>query len=241
MQNINIKDMNKKLSDLHPEEIVKELVKTFPNDRMILASSLSPEDQALTYMLVKANLKPRIFFIDTGRHFQETYDLMQKTIDKYDISYEVYSPDTKALESLVSENGPNSFYESVEARKRCCEIRKLEPLRRVLKTVDLWICGLRQEQSITRYGVQHFETDENNNIYKANPLASWSEEKLMNYIHENDIPCNKLYEQGYLSIGCQPCTRAVKPGEDVRSGRWWWEQPEKKECGLHLKKKEDVK
>ena len=188
----------------------------------------------LTDILIKNNKNARIFVIDTGRHFQKTYDLMEDMISRYGFKYEIYAPENQELEAMVSKYGPNLFYESLELRKKCCEVRKTEPLNRALSTVDAWICGLRREQSQTRQQVNVFEWDTNHSIYKINPLAFWTVENVWEYIKAKNVPYSNLYNNGFPSIGCQACTRAVKPGEDVRSGRWWWESPDKKECGLHI-------
>ena len=233
MDKLNLKALNVEYTEKNVDEIIKHIVEKIGVSRIALASSFSIEDQVLTDMLLKNNPNARIFFIDTGRHFQETYDLMEETMKRYQFNYEVYAPNNGELESIVSKYGPNFFYESVELRKKCCEIRKVNPLKRVLSTVDGWICGLRREQSLTRDEIEIIDWDEDNSIYKINPIAFWTEERVWKYIKKNSVPYNKLYKNGFRSIGCQPCTRAVAPGEDVRSGRWWWEDPDKKECGLH--------
>lgn len=232
MEELDLKILNEKYTD--PEEVLRYAAEKLGISKIALASSLSTEDQVLTHMLLKINPEARIFFIDTGRHFQKTYDLMDETRQSYNFNYEVYAPESGDIEESVSTLGPNFFYESVELRKKCCEIRKVKPLKRVLSTVDGWICGLRREQSPTRQDMQIFEWDGGNSIYKINPIVYWSEEDVWKYIKTHNVPYSNLYNTGFRSIGCQPCTRAVKPGEDVRSGRWWWEDPDKKECGLHL-------
>ena len=159
--------------------------------------------------------------------------MIDRTNDKYDIKIEVYSPDHTGVETYVREHGVNAFYQSVELRKACCRCRKIEPLLRALSTLDVWICGLRASQAVTRTNIDVVEWDSNNGLIKVNPLAKWSEEDVWRYIKDNHVPYNKLHDQGFPSIGCQPCTRAIQPGEDIRAGRWWWEDPEHKECGLH--------
>ncbi|MCP2240794.1 phosphoadenylyl-sulfate reductase [Thermoanaerobacterium thermosaccharolyticum] len=228
--------LNNEYKDKSPFEIIKYVYDKIGASRIVLASSLSIEDQLLTDILLKIDSKARIFFIDTGRHFQSTYDLMERTMRRYHFNYEVYTPESQDLEPLIREYGPNLFYQSVDLRKKCCEIRKVKPLKRVLATVDGWICGLRREQSVTRENINIFEWDYVHSIYKINPIAFWTEDMVWEYIKKENIPYNSLYDKGFRSIGCQPCTRAVKPGEDVRSGRWWWEDPDKKECGLHIQK-----
>ena len=205
-------------------------------DRIALASSLGAEDQVLTHMVLSIKPDARIFVLDTGRFHSETYELMTETMKKYNMRYEVLFPERTDIEQLESEHGPNLFYESVENRKKCCESRKVKPLKRILSTLDVWITGLRRDQAVTRGTIGKVEWDRDNALIKLNPLAHWSEEDVWDYIRKHDIPHNKLHDQGFPSIGCAPCTRAIKVGEDIRAGRWWWETPEQKECGLHLVK-----
>ncbi|NJD01917.1 MAG: phosphoadenylyl-sulfate reductase [Ruminiclostridium sp.] len=233
MNNLNVEELNSEYRNKTAEDTLRLIISSLGTEKAILASSMSIEDQVLTDMLLKVDQKSRIFFIDTGRHFQKTYDLMEETMKRYEFNYEVYAPESGELEAMVSKYGPNFFYDSVEFRKKCCEIRKVNPLKRVLSTVDGWICGLRRDQSLTRQEVEIFEWDNNHSIYKINPIAFWSEEKVWEYIKKFNVPYSNLYNNGFRSVGCQPCTRAVRPGEDVRGGRWWWEDPDKKECGLH--------
>lgn len=227
-----IEQLNQELQGKSSIEILQFFLNGY-GDRIALASSLGIEDQMLTDMLVKIKKNARIFTIDTGRLFPETYNLIDRTNMKYGIKMEVYFPESKPVEEYVYNCGINAFYESIEKRKQCCNVRKIQPLLRALSTLDVWICGLRQEQSVTRTNIEIVEWDENNNLIKINPLALYSEEDVWQYIKDNNVPYNKLHKQGYPSIGCQPCTRAIEPGEDVRAGRWWWENPEHKECGLH--------
>lgn len=184
-------------------------------------------------MIVKACPEMRIFTLDTGRLYQEVYDLLDKTQARYSHKIEVYFPDTAAVEQMVNEHGINLFYDSVEKRKLCCHIRKTQPLKRALKGCKAWVTGLRKEQSVTRTNLQTVEWDELNGLIKINPLLDWTEKQLRDFIDQHHIPYNPLHDQGFPSIGCQPCTRAIQPGEDVRAGRWWWERPDQKECGLH--------
>lgn len=201
-----------------------------------LSTSLSIEDQVLTHLVSQIAPQTKVFTLDTGRLPSETYDLLDKTVKKYsNLSFEVYSPQTESLEAMVKEHGINLMYDSLEKRKLCCYTRKIEPLQRALKGFEGWVTGLRKEQSLTRASMQVFEFDETNNIYKYNPLLELSEEDIWDYIKKYKIPYSRLYEQGYKSIGCAPCSRAVGENGDIRDGRWWWENPEHKECGLHYK------
>ena len=229
-----ISELNLKLKNKTPEEVINFFLEEYKN-KIALSSSLGAEDQVLTHMIVSIDKSTEIFTLDTGRYFQETYDLIDQTNKKYDIKIKIFFPDAKQVEEMVNEKGVNLFYDSVENRKFCCKIRKLEPLKRAFKGLDVWICGLRQSQSITRINTKLVEWDDKNNLIKVNPLIEWSEKQVWDYIRENDVPYNVLHDKGYPSIGCKPCTRAIKPGEDLRAGRWWWEEPENKECGLHIK------
>jgi phosphoadenosine phosphosulfate reductase len=217
------------------ESLIREVLRILPTGRLVLASSQSIEDQVLTHLVCAVTATPRIFTLDTGRLFPETYETMERTMQRYGFRYEVLAPDTRELEEMVRTHGPNLFYRSVELRKLCCAVRKTHPLRRVLSTADAWICGLRREQSVTRRSVEKVEWDDAFGLCKINPLADWTEAQVWECIRANKIPYNALHDQGYPSIGCSPCTRAVKPGEDIRAGRWWWENPEHKECGLHVR------
>ena len=187
----------------------------------------------LTDLICKIDPKTRIFTLDTGRLFPETYSLIERTNMTYGIRIQLFYPDYRRLEQMVNENGVNLFYESIEKRRLCCHIRKLEPLKRAFAGLKVWICGLRHAQSVTRSDNRLVEWDENNNMLKVNPLIDWTEEQVWDYIRRCGVPYNKLHDQGFPSIGCQPCTRAVAAGEDIRAGRWWWEDPMHKECGLH--------
>lgn len=227
-----ISTLNEALQGASPQEVLAQVLQKF-GDKIALSSSLGAEDQVLTDMLMKINPKARIFTLDTGRLFPETYDLIDRTSRKYKTKIEVFFPEHQKVEKMVNEKGINLFYESVENRKFCCHLRKIEPLQRAFAKLDAWVCGLRAGQAITRKDIALVEWDENNGLVKVNPLASWSEEQVWAYIHEHKVPYNVLHDKGFPSIGCQPCTRAVEPGEDVRAGRWWWENPDTKECGLH--------
>ncbi|MFW5788393.1 MAG: phosphoadenylyl-sulfate reductase [Spirochaetota bacterium] len=200
-----------------------------------LASSLGAEDQVLAHMIASARLEVPVFTLDTGRMFAESYDLMERTRAELGVTIRPYFPDADAVERMVAEDGPNLFYRSVDLRKRCCHVRKVEPLRRALAGKRAWITGLRRAQSVTRAQLEVVEWDEQNELYKISPLADWSEEDLWAYIRDHHVPYNALHDRGFPSIGCAPCTRAVAPGDDPRSGRWWWERPEHRECGLHVR------
>jgi phosphoadenosine phosphosulfate reductase len=227
-------ELNKEFRGQNTEEVIKAMLERFKG-KIALASSMGAEDQVLTDMVLNADKNADIFTLDTGRVFPETYDLIQRTNSRYGINIRVMFPDHKRIEEMVNSKGINLFYDSVENRKLCCHIRKIEPLQRALSTLDVWITGLRRSQSVTRTHGQMIEWDENNGLIKFNPLIEWSEEDVWDYIHENNVPYHRLHDKGFPSIGCQPCTRAIEPGEDVRAGRWWWENPELKECGLHAR------
>lgn len=227
-----IEQLNLQFEGKSPEEVLSYFLAEYKG-RIALSSSLSIEDQVLTDLIVKIDKGTRIFTLDTGRLFPETYSLMERTNLKYDIRLEVFFPDYREVEKMVKTEGVNLFYKGIDQRKTCCRVRKLEPLKRAFKGLDLWICGLRKEQSVTRHEVQLIEWDEGNQLVKLNPLINFTEEEVWDYIKKYKVPYNELHDQGFPSIGCQPCTRAIEPGEDVRAGRWWWENPEHKECGLH--------
>lgn len=232
MKQEEITKLNDELSNATPQEIIERMVDVFGR-RIALSSSMGAEDQVLTDMLLKIDPKARVFTLDTGRLFPETYDLIDRTSRKYKINIEVFFPDYQKVQEMVNGKGINLFYESVENRKACCFLRKIEPLQRAFSTMDAWICGLRASQSVTRTNIHVVEWDTNNNLVKINPLANWSEGQVWDYLKANKVPYNVLHDKGFPSIGCQPCTRAIQPGEDVRAGRWWWENPDTKECGLH--------
>ena len=228
----NIELLNTQWAGLKSEDILEKAHALF-GDKITFASSLGAEDQMITHMLSKIDKSANIITLDTGRVFPETYDLLHRTVNRYGISIKSYYPDTTQVEEMVNTKGINLFYESIENRKLCCHVRKIVPLRRALQGMDAWITGLRREQSVTRTDLQIVEWDAANGLIKINPLLEWSEEQVWEFIHSNNIPYNKLHDQGFPSIGCQPCTRAIEKGEDLRAGRWWWEMPDSKECGLH--------
>jgi len=234
MGNLNekISVLNKKAKGFTAEQAIGLAFEEF-GSRVNFATSLGEEDQVITDMISKVAPQIEIFTLDTGRLHQETYDLLSKTQKRYKLNFKIYYPDTQAVERMVKEKGINLFYESIENRKLCCGVRKVEPLRRALANVDAWICGLRREQSVTRKDIEIFEWDEGNKKIKINPLADWTLDEVHRYIRENGVDVNPLHAKGFISIGCAPCTRAVEPGEDIRAGRWWWENSDQKECGLH--------
>lgn len=229
-----INKLNEELKDVSTLEVIEYFLKEY-KDKIALASSLGAEDQVLTDMILKTDKDAKIFTLDTGRLNPETYNVMDATNLKYSVKLDVYFPKLENVENLYKTQGVNGHFESIDNRKNCCKIRKIEPLKRALKGLDVWFTGLRSSQSVTREEMKLVEWDEAFGLIKVNPLINWSEDDVWTYIKKNSVPYNKLHDQGYPSIGCAPCTRAVKDGEDIRAGRWWWENPEHKECGLHKK------
>ncbi len=215
------------------EEFLFKLIERFP-EQFTFSTSFSYEDQIITHKILKNNFPVKIFTLDTGRLFPETYSVWSATNAKYDTHITPYYPNHLLIENFVAERGPNAFYESVQNRKDCCFIRKVEPLKRALKDNAVWITGLRAEHSIDRNDMPQLEWDEGNQIIKYHPLLHWTFDEVKAYINEHNIPYNPLHDKGFVSIGCAPCTRAIRPGEDFRAGRWWWEDSVKKECGLHV-------
>jgi phosphoadenosine phosphosulfate reductase len=213
-------------------EFIEELTRRFPG-QVTFSTSFSFEDQVIAHEILSHQLPVSIFTLDTGRLFPETYSVWSRTNEKYGAHVNAYYPDYKLLEDFVTDKGPNAFYESVENRKQCCFIRKVEPLKRALAGNAVWITGLRAEHSPDRNNLSVIEWDEGNQVIKYNPILHWTTEQVRQFINENDVPYNPLHDRGFVSIGCQPCTRAIRPGEDFRAGRWWWEDATKKECGLH--------
>jgi thioredoxin-dependent adenylylsulfate APS reductase len=201
-----------------------------------LASSLSAEDMVLTHAIAREGLPIEVFVLDTGRLHADTLSLIRETQDRFRIPIRVYEPDALAVERYVSAHGRDGFYGSVELRQRCCEIRKVEPLKRALASKRAWITGQRREHSPGRAQLAEREFDSLHRLEKFNPLAAWSESEVWAYIRERGLPYNRLYDQGYRSIGCAPCTRPVLPVEDLRAGRWWWEASGQRECGLHSRR-----
>ena len=228
----NLNDLNELFNKLTPLEIIQKSNELFKTD-VVFLTSMGLEDMVILDMIVKSKANIKIFTIDTGRLYNETYSLISKTEQKYNTKINIVFPNNSEVEEMVNNNSINLFYESINKRKLCCEIRKIKPLKRVLSDSKAWICGLRKTQSITRHDLKIAEHDLLNNLIKINPLLDWTEEMVWNYIKENNVPYNILHDKGFPSIGCAPCTRAIKKDEDIRAGRWWWESPENKECGLH--------
>jgi len=204
-------------------------------DAITLASSYGAEDMVLMDLICKFAPEIEIFTLDTGRIPKETYEVMQTAKIHYKRNVSVYFPDASDVEAYVTEHGPNAFYESVELRKQCCGLRKVTPLKRALAGKKAWLTGMRRSQAVTRSELPVSEWDETFGLQKFSPLTDWSNGDVWAYIKAFNVPYNKLHEHGVVSIGCAPCTRAITAGEDIRAGRWWWEKPESKECGLHVK------
>jgi len=205
------------------------------------ANSLGAEDMVLTDLIAKYNFDISMFSLDTGRLPQATYDLMQELAERYSMPLKVYFPDSAAVEEYVTHNGVNGFYGSVESRKGCCFVRKVEPLRRALRGKGAWVTGMRRDQAVTRGTLEVSAYDADQGLQKFNPLLDWSNKEVWAYIRKNNVPYNKLHDQFYPSLGCAPCTRSITLGEDIRAGRWWWENPEDKECGLHVGQRIEIK
>lgn len=227
-----IDQLNEQLKDASVEEVLSTISTIF-GEKVAFATSLGLEDQIITYFIAKSAPKIGVFTLDTGRLFPETYDVLDRTNARYKLQIKVMFPDFREVEDMVNQKGINLFYDSIENRKQCCNIRKTKPLLRALSGLDAWITGLRREQAVTRTNMQIVEWDEMHKLVKINPLINWTENMVSDFVKQENIPYNKLHDKGYPSIGCQPCTRAIEPGEDIRAGRWWWELPEQKECGLH--------
>lgn len=236
--NVNLKDPALRESVAQKTAAARALLRQIADDftPAVFANSLGAEDMVLTDLIVRDKLDIGIFSLDTGRLPAETYDLIAKVKAHYGIALTLYYPRHELVENYTREHGINAFYESVELRKGCCHARKVEPLQRALAGKKAWITGLRAQQSATREGLPIRSFDDGNGLEKFNPLAYWSEKDVWAYLKLNDVPYNALHDRFYPSIGCAPCTRAITPGEDIRSGRWWWETPASKECGLHVKK-----
>lgn len=229
-----IQELQNQLKGKNTVEQLKILAENFKGE-IAFSTSFQFEDQVITDIIFSNDIDIEIFTLDTGRHFEETYKTYNQTISKYKKQIKAYFPNTDDVENLLQKKGPFSFYESVENRKECCNIRKVVPLERALKGKKCWITGLRAGQSNTRTDVVTLEWDEKYQLYKFNPLLNWTLEEVKAHISKNYVPYNVLHDKGFPSIGCAPCTRAIKEGEDIRAGRWWWESNSKKECGLHVK------
>ena len=209
------------------------LAEHFPG-KVVFSTSFGIEDQVITHFIFENELPIQVFTLDTGRLFPETYATWSRTVERYGRPIQAYYPDAQALQAFVSAKGPNSFYESVDNRKSCCHIRKVEPLNRALAGQSVWITGIRAEQSPNRLDMSNIEWDAVHELIKFHPIFDWTYEEVRAFVNKNGIPYNPLHDKGFVSIGCAPCTRAVRPGEDFRAGRWWWEDASKKECGLHV-------
>ena len=232
--------MNELISELQKELAGKDIAKQlqylterFPGE-VVFSTSFGLEDQAIAHMVAVNRFPVKVFTLDTGRLFAETYSTWSRTVEKYGLTISAFYPDTFSLQEFITAKGPNAFYESVDNRKQCCHIRKVEPLQRALKGNKIWITGIRAEQSNNRHDMPMLEWDDVNQIIKFHPLLGWTWGQVKQYVSRNDVPYNPLHDKGFVSIGCLPCTRAIKPGEDFRAGRWWWEDNSKKECGLHV-------
>ena len=220
------------IAGLSIEESLRKMVERFPG-KVIFSTSFGWEDQVISHIIFTNKLDIKVFTLETGRLFPETYYVWNRTIERYGMPIQAFYPQTEQVEKMVSEKGPSSFYDSVENRKECCGIRKIEPLKRALAGNSLWITGIRAEQSQNREDMHAIEWDASNGLHKFHPIFNWTLEEVKDYIKTHNIPYNPLHDKGFPSIGCAPCTRAVKDGEDFRAGRWWWEDQNKKECGLH--------
>lgn len=235
MHQEQITELFTQLEQLEPENALRIIAANYGSNA-VFSTSFSEEDQIICHIIFSNNLPIEVFTLDTGRLFAETYSTWAATINKYGKSIKTYYPDAETIEQYINTNGPNAFYDSPDLRKMCCHIRKVEPLKRAIKDKSIWITGIRSAHSSNRTQMKQSEWDLNNSIHKFHPLLNWSSQQVDNYIQSNNIPVNPLHAKGFVSIGCAPCTRAIKPGEDFRAGRWWWEDENKKECGLHLSK-----
>jgi phosphoadenosine phosphosulfate reductase len=229
---MNVQQIKDAIKGKLPQEVLAFLVKNF-EEGLIFSTSFGWEDQVLSDMIFSADLNINVFTLETGRLFTETYYTWNRTLERYKKSIHAFYPDKEKLEAMVTKKGPSSFYESVENRKECCGIRKVEPLNRALSGQKVWITGIRADQSANREDMDWVEWDEVHQLIKVHPIFNWTLDDVKAYVKEKNVPYNPLHDKGFPSIGCQPCTRAVQPGEDFRAGRWWWEDASKKECGLH--------
>jgi len=227
-----IAQLRENLTGLNAQQIIQFLTEQ-TQLKVVFSTSFGIEDQVITHLLSEAQSDTSIFTLDTGRLFPETYYVWNRTLEKYKLPIKAFYPNTIEVEKMVTTKGPSSFYESVENRKECCSIRKIEPLKRAIDGFDVWITGIRAEQSANREDMSFIEWDESNHIIKIHPLFQWTLNDVESFLKSHHIPYNPLHDKGFPSIGCQPCTRAIGPEEDFRAGRWWWEDKSKKECGLH--------
>ncbi|GAA4198935.1 phosphoadenylyl-sulfate reductase [Pedobacter jeongneungensis] len=228
----NLEEIKAALAGLSTIDKLKFLADQYAG-RIIFSTSFGWEDQAITHLIFANNIPIKVFTLETGRLFPETYYVWNRTLEIYNKPIHAYYPQNELLQDMVNTKGPSSFYESVENRKECCYIRKIEPLKRALLGNEIWITGIRADQSANREDMHDLEWDEGNQLVKFHPIFDWTLDDVKTYIKENNIVYNTLHDKGFPSIGCAPCTRAVQPGEDFRAGRWWWEDQSKKECGLH--------
>ncbi len=228
-----VEELDQRLAAAGTLEARLALITSAAPGRIAFSTSLGLEDQVIHHAIAQTGAPVDMFTLDTGRHFPETLDVIEASERRYRLKIRVVAPDAAEIEALVHRDGINGFRQSVEARKSCCDVRKVRPLHRALAGAGVWITGLRREQSTGRQSVTFATLDSDLNVLKVNPLADWSRDRLEEYVQRYDVPVNALHNRGFPSIGCQPCTRAVRPGEDIRSGRWWWENAEGRECGLH--------
>ena len=231
---MQLQELKNQLSDLSVEAQLNKLAYLFP-EKIVFTTSLGIEDQVITHKIFTNNIDIKVITLDTGRLFPQTYDVLSNTIIKYKKKINIFFPEYEAIEKMVTEKGPFSFYKSIEDRKECCKLRKVVPLTRALNGMECWISGIRAGQSDDRQQMDWIEYDENKNLFKYYPLFNWSFDEVNNFIKENNVPYNSLHDKGYVSIGCEPCTRAIMAGQDFRAGRWWWENDGPKECGCHIK------
>jgi len=231
---MKLQELKDRITGLSIEDQLSRLANQF-HGKIVFTTSFGIEDQVITHKIFSENLDIKVVTLDTGRLFPETYEVFSQTVIKYKKKINVYFPDYLPVEKMITEKGPFSFYESIENRKECCKLRKVVPLNRALAGMECWISGIRASQSDNRSIMSDLEYDDDKKLFKFHPLFDWALEDVENYIKEHAIPYNSLHDKGYPSIGCEPCTRAVVKGQDIRSGRWWWENDGPKECGCHVK------
>jgi phosphoadenosine phosphosulfate reductase len=231
---LDLEHLNARFEHQSATDILRWTFETFAPGKVAFSTSFGAEGMALLHLMVSSGYRPRVFTIDTARNFQETYDVWHEAVERLGVEIECYNPYPADIRELLAGQGPNLFYESVENRKACCHVRKVRPLPEALAGADVWMTALRREQAESRRDLQILSWSETYGLYKTCPLANWLQENVWSYIRANDVPYNKLYDKGFLTIGCAPCTRPVRPAEGIRSGRWWWEPEEPKECGIHI-------